>query len=117
MMNENDNGSLLGSIVLGVGFAGMLLLPFYIVQRFGGRAVAIVGAIFFTVLAGFSADLVALASEFQNCGYGCAAAPGANLILAIDRFGWWLLAGLAWGNLLLMELAGAVLGRRGAEHG
>ncbi len=108
-MSEKNGGGTLGGIILGAGLAGILLAPFYIAHRFGVQFVAGVCAVFVSVIALFSQDLVAIADEAQYCGRLCLAAPGARFILELDKIGWWWIAGLAW-LMFVMSIVASNLG-------
>ena len=105
MSDSNQGGGLLGGLVLGAGFAGMLLLPFYIAARFGAHVVGGACAVMVTTLALFSDALVTWANSAVDCGFRCAAAPGAHFILTMNDFGFWKLAALMWVVFFLMALA------------
>lgn len=108
MSNEENGCGLLGGIVLGAGFAGMILLPFYLAQRLGANVIVGAQALLCTVMAIFSDDLVAMATKMQDCGYMCFSAPAAKLILEMDKIGMWTLAAVAWLLLGMMILANSV---------
>lgn len=109
-MNDQDNngGSFLGTLLVGMGFAGIVLAPFYIAYRFGAHHVAGAAALMMTILAMNSADLVAMAAEMQFCGFHCAAAPGAQLIMTLDKLGWWKVTIFMWLMFGILVLARAV---------
>lgn len=109
MSDSNQGGGLLGGLVLGAGFAGMLLLPFYLAARFGAHVVGGACAVMVTALALFSDPLVTWANSAVDCGFRCAAAPGARLILTMNDFGLWTLAALMWAMFFVMALAQVVI--------
>lgn len=108
MSNDNNGSGLLGGLVLGAGFAGLLLAPFYIAYRFGVHVVTGAAAVVATALALFSAELVAMAPEMQNCGFRCVSAPVGNRILEMDKFGWWTMAGVMCAMFILTVFAAVI---------
>lgn len=108
MSDNNQGAGLLGGLVVGAGLAGILLAPFYIAHRFGAHVVAGAAAVMMTTLAVFSDSLVKMALEMQYCGYRCLAAPGAHIILELDRIGWWPLTIGMWVMFGLMVVANAL---------
>lgn len=109
MSGENNGGGLLFGIVLGAGFAGMLLLPFYIAQRLGAHVLVALVALLSTLMAINSDSLLAMTAEMQRCaGMICFGAPLAELILAFDKFGMWPFALLQWVMFGLMVFAARV---------
>lgn len=107
-MSDNNGGGVLGGLLIGLGFAGIVLAPFYIASRYGVHVLAGIAAVFATGYAVLSPELVAMANEIGDCGHLCLAAPGAKLILELDKFGWWWLAGVMWLAFALSVLAQAV---------
>lgn len=104
-MSENKGGGLLGGLILGAGLAGILLAPFYIAYRFGVQFVAGAFALIVSAIALFSDELIVMADEAQYCGHLCLAAPGARLILDLDKIGWGWIAGVAWFMFAMSILA------------
>lgn len=105
---SDNNGGWFGGLILGAGFAAMILAPFYIGYRYGVHVLAGIGAVLATIYAWFSPELVAMAKEIGDCGHGCLAAPGAQLILTLDKFGWWWMAGFMWVGFILTLAARAI---------
>lgn len=108
MSDNNQGAGLLGGLLIGAGFAGILLAPFYIAHRFGTHVVAGAAAVMMTTLAVFSDSLVKMALDMQDCSYRCLAAPGARIILELDRIGWWPLTIGMWVMFGLMVFANAI---------
>lgn len=111
MSDGNEGGGLLGGLLLGAGFAGMILLPFYIGYRFGAHVLAVLAAGVMTLYALFSPALVELARDTSCTGLTCFSNSAGPLILELDKIGWWWLAGAMWVMAGLMYLAHAVRAR------
>ncbi len=105
---SDNSGGWFGGLIMGAGFAAMILAPFYIGYRYGVHVLVGLGAVLATAYAVFSPELVAMAKEVGDCGRGCIAAPGAQMILALDKFGWWWMAGLMWAGFFLILIARAL---------
>lgn len=111
-MSDNENGGgLFSGLLVGLGFAMIVMAPFYIARRLGAHVLVGAMAVFATSLALFSDNLVGMAREVGDCGARCAAEPGAKLILALDAFGWWFFAGVTWVLFALLLLAPAAFRR------
>lgn len=96
MSDDNGGGGLLTGLMLGAGFATIILAPFYIGRRYGIHVLAVIAAVLATLYAIISPWLVAMAKEVGYCGARCLAQPAAQLILELDKIGWWWIAAGTW---------------------
>lgn len=99
-MDDNNSGGLgstLGALALGAGFAAWILLPFYLLWRFGLHYLAAVFAPIATVIAIYQTDLLAFYDG----------SPGMYSQIARTYFSlpWTALAVMSWVGLVLMVAA------------
>lgn len=99
-MDDNNSGGLgdtLGTLVLGAGLAAWILLPFYILWRFGLHYLAAVFAPIATVIAIFQTDLL----NFFDGSHG----SHDQMLNAYFSLPWTALAVMSWVGLVLMVAA------------
>lgn len=103
MSNSNDSESkglsdLLGGLVLAAGFGAMIMAPFYIAYRYGLHVLAIVVASMATMYAVFSPEVRGIAQDIKATSYrpGSTLEALADFLLAMDKIGWWWIAGVFW---------------------
>lgn len=67
----------------------ILMMPFYFSYCYGIHVASGVAALITTIYAVFSEELLNMAAHGR-------AAPGAEIIITLDRLGWWKIAGVMW---------------------
>ncbi|MBF6649175.1 hypothetical protein [Methylobacter sp. BlB1] len=109
MSDSNNGGGLLTGLLLDAGFTTMILAPFYIGHRYGVHVLALISAGLATFYAIISPELVAIAKEdIGYCGLNCLAGTAAEVILELDKIGWWWIAASMWLVASLCWVAQAV---------
>ena len=101
-MDDNDKGSFFFSMLLGGGFALMLLAPFYIARRYGVHVLTGFMATIMTVVA-INSD--AITSTFSDVSYSSHLASPEHLLQQLANFGFWKLAAILWVGTILCIVA------------
>ena len=107
MSNDNGGGGI-GALIVGLGFAGLLMLPVILIQRFGARAMLIVCAAGMTVLAAVQPALLGWvdAERLQCAGARCPADALYALLAILPTWGWWGIVIVGWTLVWLRVKAG-----------
>lgn len=103
-MDNNDNGSgLFGGLILGMGFAGILLLPIILMRRFGIEAMGLFSSIAMTGFAIAHPTMVAWVTAEQNLcdSITCPANALLGMLTILPTWGWWLVAIGGWALMAL----------------
>lgn len=98
--NSSGLGDTIGTLALGAGLAAWIMLPFYILWRFGLHYVLAICAPISTIIAIYQTDLLA---EFDG-NYGST----DQMLHAYFSLPWTALAVINWGGLVLMVAAVAL---------
>lgn len=105
---SNDNGSgWFGGLILGAGFAGLLLLPIVLMRKFGIGVMSVVSAAGMTLVAAVQPHMLAwLTNEIQYCsGRLCPALTLYGMFDALPALGWWVIALGGWLIVFLRAIA------------
>lgn len=102
-MSEENRPGLLTGLLLGTGFAGILILPLILMRRFGITVMTLITTVGMSVFAGVQPYVHdwAVAAAAECSGLVCAAEALANLVGALPSWGWWALAMTGWGLVIL----------------
>lgn len=99
MSNDNGNGNgngLFSSLVIGAGFVGILLLPVYLMHRFGIQVMSVVMAIGMTGLAIITPSMIDGWLQNHCTARHCPADALYGLLTALPAWGWWAVALGMW---------------------
>lgn len=105
-MDNDDKGSYLFSMLLGGGFALMLLTPFYIARKFGMHVLTGFMAMVMTFIA-FNSD--AIISTFQGDNYPTKLPSPGPALQQLADFGFWKLAAILWVGTILCFVAEQII--------
>lgn len=102
-MSEDNRSGIFEGLVLGAGFAGLLMLPVILMRRFGVMVMSFVAATGMTGLVLLRPSMLEWLSEEQNqCqARTCPADVLHGLMTALPTWGFWMVVIGAWVIVLL----------------
>ena len=103
IMSEDNKPGLLAGLLLGAGFTGVFMLPLILIRKLGVSAITLINTIGMTVFAGVQPYLHEWAfSAAAECSSAtCTAQVLAILVGALPTWGWWVVAMMGWGLIML----------------